>query len=160
VSIFVARVSKGRTVRALVLGCMLLPSLANFLWYTVVGGAGIHYDIGPVINEHGVEAAIFGLFRHYPAVGLMAVVALVLISMLFLTSANSAAMSMAMFSSGQENPHKLLRLFWALAMGAVAMVLCGTGNLKSIQTASILSALPLIILLVMAMICSFKGVKD
>ena len=160
VSIFVARVSKGRTVRALVLGCMLLPSLANFLWYAVVGGAGIYYDIGPVINEHGVEAAIFGLFRHYPAVGLMAIVALVLISMLFLTSANSAAMSMAMFSSGHENPHKLLRLFWALAMGAVAMVLCGTGNLKSIQTASILSALPLIVLLVMAMICSFKGIKD
>ncbi|MDR1109128.1 MAG: BCCT family transporter [Deltaproteobacteria bacterium] len=160
VSIFVARVSKGRTVRALVLGCMLLPSLANFLWYAVVGGAGIHFDIGEVVDRHGVEAAIFGLIRHYPLVEVMAVVALALISMLFLTSANSAAMSLAMFSSGQEHPHKILRLFWALALGAVAMVLCGTGNLKSIQTASILSALPLIVLLVMAMASSFKGVRD
>ena len=91
--------------------------------------------------------------------GLMAVVALALISMLFLTSANSAAMSMAMFSSGHANPHKFLRLFWALAMGAVAMVLCGTGNLKSIQTASILSALPLIALLVLALVSSFKGIE-
>jgi choline/glycine/proline betaine transport protein/glycine betaine transporter len=159
VSIFVARVSRGRTVKGLVLGCMLLPSLANFLWYAVVGGAGIYYNIGSVIDEHGVEAAIFGLIRHYPFVELMALVALALISMLFLTSANSAAMSLAMFSSGKEHPHKILRLFWALALGAVAMVLCGTGNLKSIQTASILSALPLIVLLVMAMISSFKGIK-
>ncbi|MDR0354205.1 MAG: BCCT family transporter [Deltaproteobacteria bacterium] len=160
VSIFVARVSKGRSVRALVLGCMLLPSLANFLWYAVVGGAGIHYNIGPVLKEHGVEAAIFGLIQHYPAVELMAVVALVLISMLFLTSANSAAMSLAMFSTGKEHPHKYVRLFWALALGAVAMVLCGTGNLKSIQTASILSAVPLLVLLVMAMASTFIGVKD
>ncbi|MDR1080633.1 MAG: BCCT family transporter [Deltaproteobacteria bacterium] len=160
VSIFVARVSRGRTVRALVLGCMLLPSLANFLWYAVVGGAGIHYDIGGVIDSDGVEAAVFGLLRHYPAQGLMSIVAMLLVSMLFLTSANSAAMSLAMFSSGHEHPHRLLRLFWALALGAVAMVLCGTGNLKSIQSASILSALPLTVLLMMAMASAFKGVKE
>ncbi|MDR1313543.1 MAG: BCCT family transporter [Deltaproteobacteria bacterium] len=160
VSIFVARVSKGRTVRGLVLGCMLLPSLANFMWYSVVGGAGIHFNIGEIIDRHGVEAAIFGLVRHYPGFQAMAVVALALISMLFLTSANSAAMSLAMFSSGHEHPHKALRLFWALALGAVAMVLCGTGNLKSIQSASILSALPLVVLLAMAMASAFKGVRD
>ncbi|MDR1041809.1 MAG: BCCT family transporter [Deltaproteobacteria bacterium] len=159
VSIFVARVSKGRSVRALVLGCMLLPSLANFMWYAVVGGAGIRFDIGGTIDGHGVEAAVFGLLRNYPLSGVMSLVALALISMLFLTSANSAAMSLAMFSAGHERPHKALRLFWALALGAVAMVLCGTGNLKSIQSASILSALPIVALLVMAMASAFKGVK-
>jgi len=157
VSIFIARVSKGRSVRSLVLACMLLPSLANFIWYAVVGGAGIHFNIGGIIEEHGVEAAIFGLIQHYPFPALMGVVVMALVAMLFLTSANSAAVSLAMFVSGQETPHRLLSGFWALALGAVAMVLAGTGNLKAIQTASILAAVPMIAFLVMAQISTFKG---
>ncbi len=160
VAIFIARVSKGRSIRALVLASMLLPSLANFMWYAVVGGAGIHFNIGEVIAEHGVEAALFGLLRHYPLTELMAVVALALVAMLFLTSANSASVSLAMFVSGHERPHRLLSLFWALALGAVAMVLCGTGNLKAIQTASIMSALPMIVLLVAAQAGTVKGIMS
>ncbi len=159
VSIFISRVSKGRSIRSLVLACMLLPSLANFIWYAVVGGAGIHFDISGVLDEHGVEAAIFGLIQHYPLPALMGVVVMALVAMLFLTSANSAAVSLAMFVSGHESPHRLLSAFWALALGAVAMVLAGTGNLKAIQTASILSAVPMIALLVMAQISAFKGIK-
>ena len=159
VSIFIARVSKGRSIKALVLACMLLPSLANFIWYAVVGGAGIYFNIGDVLEQHGVEAAIFGLIQHYPLPSLMGVIVMALVAMLFLTSANSASVSLAMFVSGKETPHRLLSCFWALSLGAVAMVLAGAGNLKAIQTASILSAVPMIVLLVMAQISTFKGVK-
>jgi choline/glycine/proline betaine transport protein/glycine betaine transporter len=159
VSIFIARVSKGRSIRALILACMLLPSLANFLWYTVVGGAGIYFNIGDILDTYGLETAIFGLIHNYPLPALMGVVVMALVSMLFLTSANSAAESLAMFVSGSEHPHRLLAGFWAISLGAVALVLCGAGNLKSIQTASILSAVPLIFLLIMAQISGFKGVK-
>jgi len=158
VSIFVARVSKGRSIKSLVMACMLLPSLANFLWYTVVGGAGIHFNISDVLDQHGLEAAIFGLIQHYPLTAVVGVVVMALVAMLFLTSANSAAVSLAMFVSGHEQPHRLLSAFWALALGGVAMVLCGAGNLKSIQTASILSAVPMIFLLIMALVSSFKGI--
>ena len=159
VSIFVARVSKGRSIRALIMACMLLPSLANFLWYTVVGGAGIHFNISDILDKHGLETAIFGLIQHYPLTALMGVVVMALVSMLFLTSANSAAVSLAMFVSGREHPHRLLSAFWGLALGAVALVLCGAGNLKSIQTASILSAVPMIFLLILAQLSTFKGIK-
>lgn len=159
VSIFVARVSKGRSIKSLVMACMLLPSLANFLWYTVVGGAGIHFNISDVLDKHGLEAAIFGLIQYYPLPMIMGVVVMFLVAMLFLTSANSAAVSLAMFVSGHEQPHRLLSAFWALALGGVAMVLCGAGNLKSIQTASILSAVPMIFLLIMALVSSFKGIN-
>jgi choline/glycine/proline betaine transport protein/glycine betaine transporter len=160
VSIFVARVSKGRTIKALVLACMLCPSLANFLWYTVVGGAGIYFNISEVLETHGLETAIFGLIQHYPFTSVMGVVIMALVTMLFLTSANSASISLAMFVSGREHPHRLLSAFWALSLGGVAMVLCGAGNLKSIQTASILSAVPMIVLLNMALVSAFKGLKD
>lgn len=159
VSIFVARVSKGRSIKALVMACMLLPSVANFLWYTVVGGAGIHFNISDVLNDHGLEAAIFGLIQHYPWTMAMGVVVMALVAMLFLTSANSAAVSLAMFVSGHEQPHRLLSAFWGLALGGVAMVLCGAGNLKSIQTASILAAVPMIFMLIMALVSSFKGIE-
>lgn len=160
VSVFVARVSKGRSIRQLVMACMLLPSLANFLWYTVIGGAGIYFNISDILQNQGLEAAIFGLIQHYPFPVIMGVVILALIAMLFLTSANSAAVSLAMFVSGQEHPHRLLSAFWAIALGAVAMVLCGAGNLKNIQTASILSAVPMIFLLIMAQISAFKGIRN
>ena len=159
VSIFVARVSKGRSIKSLVMACMLCPSLANFLWYTVVGGAGIHFDISDILKTHGLEAAIFGLIKHYPLAPIMGVVIMALVAMLFLTSANSAAVSLAMFVSGKEHPHRLLSAFWAVALGGVAMVLCGAGNLKSIQTASILSAAPMIFLLIMAQISAFRGIR-
>lgn len=159
VSIFVARVSKGRSIKSLVMACMLLPSVANFLWYTVVGGAGIHFNISDVLDKHGLEAAIFGLIQYYPLPMLMGVVVMALVAMLFLTSANSAAVSLAMFVSGHEQPHRLLSAFWGLAMGGVAMVLCGAGKLESIQTASILAAVPMIFLLMMALISAFKGIK-
>ena len=159
VSIFVARVSKGRSVKALVMACMLFPSLANFLWYTVVGGAGIYFNIGDVLAAHGLETAIFGLIRHYPLTSAMGVIVMALVAMLFLTSANSASVSLAMFVSGLEHPHRLLSAFWAVSLGAVALVLCGAGNLKSIQTASILTAVPMIFLLIMAQVSAFKGLK-
>ncbi|UQZ88355.1 BCCT family transporter [Deltaproteobacteria bacterium Smac51] len=159
VSIFVARVSKGRSIKALVLACMLCPSFANFLWYTVVGGAGIHFNISDILDTHGLETAIFGLIQHYPMTAVVGVVVMALVSMLFLTSANSASVSLAMFVSGKETPHRLLSAFWAFSLGAVAMVLCGAGNLKSIQTASILSAVPMIFLLIMAQVSAFKGIK-
>ncbi len=160
VAIFVARVSKGRSIKALIMASMLLPSLANFIWYTVVGGAGIHFNIGEILDSNGLETAIFGLIKNYPAPELMGFVVIALIAMLFLTSANSAAVSLAMFSSGAEQPHRLLSAFWAIILGLVAMVLCGAGNLNSIQTASILSAVPMLFLLVLALAGIFKGIKS
>ena len=80
-----------------------------------------------------------------------------LITTFFLTSANSAALALAMFVSGQENPGKNLRAFWGVALGAVAAVLAGAGSLKAIQTASIATAFPMMFLLLLVTYGTFKG---
>ena len=157
VSIFIARISRGRSVRTTVAATLLLPTLANFLWYGVIGGAGIQFDVTGVLTEHGVESAIFAIAQHLPLTGIFAVVVLFLIATFFLTSANSAALALAMFVSGKETPGKTLRAFWGVALGAVAAVLAGTGSLKVIQTASIATAFPLMFLLLLVLYGAFKG---
>jgi choline/glycine/proline betaine transport protein/glycine betaine transporter len=159
VALFIARISKGRTIRETVAATLILPSLANFLWYGVIGGSGIFYDVTDVLNEHGLESAVFAIAQNLPLTGVLAVVILFLIATFFLTSANSATMALAMFVSGKENPGRNLRAFWGIALGAVAAVLAGTGSLKVIQTASIATAFPLMFLLLAVLYGTFKGLS-
>jgi choline/glycine/proline betaine transport protein/glycine betaine transporter len=160
VAVFIARISKGRTIRETVAAALILPSLGNFLWYGVVGGAGIHFDVTGTLEAHGVESAIFAIAQNLPLTGLLAVALIFLIATFFLTSANSAAISLAMFVSGHENPGRNLRAFWGIALGAVAAVLAGSGSLKAIQTASIATAFPLMFLLLVALFGLFKGLNQ
>jgi choline/glycine/proline betaine transport protein/glycine betaine transporter len=91
--------------------------------------------------------------------GILSIFLIFLIATFFLTSANSAAISLAMFVSGHENPNKNLRAFWGIALGAVAAVLAGTGQLKAIQTASIATAFPLMFLLLLVLFGVFRGLN-
>jgi choline/glycine/proline betaine transport protein/glycine betaine transporter len=159
VAVFIARISKGRSIRETVAATLLLPTLGDFLWYGVVGGAGISFDVTATLNEHGVESAIFAIAQHLPLTGILSVFLIFLIATFFLTSANSAAIALAMFVSGHENPSKNLRAFWGIALGAVAAVLAGTGQLKAIQTASIATAFPLMFLLLFVLFGVFRGLN-
>ncbi len=159
VAIFIARISKGRSIRATIAATMLLPTLADFLWYGVVGGAGIKFDVTNVLSEHGVESAIFAIAQHLPLTGVLSVALLILIATFFLTSADSAALALAMFVSGKDTPSKALRAFWGVALGAVAAVMAGAGSLKVIQTASIATAFPLMFLLLVVLYGTFKGLS-
>ena len=160
VALFIARISKGRTIRETVAATLVLPTLADFLWYGVIGGAGIHFDVTEVLSEHGVESAVFATAQHLPLTGVLAVALLFLIATFFLTSANSAALALSMFVSGKEDPGRNLRAFWGIALGAVAAVLAGTGSLQVIQTASIATAFPLMFLLLTLLYGTFKGLGD
>ena len=156
VAVFIARISKGRSIRQTVAATLLLPSLGDFLWYGVVGGTGIHVDVTQTIKAHGVESAIFAIAQHLPATGILAIFLIFLIATFFLTSANSAALALAMFVSGHDTPARGLRAFWGISLGAVAAVLAGTGSLKAIQTASIATAFPMMFLLLLVMFGTFK----
>jgi len=160
VALFIARISKGRTIRETVAATLVLPTLADFLWYGVVGGAGIRFDVTDVLREHGLESAVFATAQHLPLTGVLAVALLFLIATFFLTSANSAALALSMFVSGKEDPGRNLRAFWGIALGAVAAVLAGTGSLQVIQTASIATAFPLMFLLLTLLYGTFKGLRE
>ena len=160
VALFIARISKGRSIRQTVAATLILPTLADFLWYGVIGGAGIRFDVTGVLQEHGLESAVFAIADHLPLTGLLAVVLIFLIATFFLTSANSAALALSMFVSGKETPGRNLRTFWGIALGAVAAVLAGTGSLKVIQTASIATAFPLMFLLLLVVYGTFRGLRQ
>jgi len=159
VALFIARISKGRTIGETVAATLVLPTLADFLWYGVVGGAGIRFDVTDVLTQHGLESAIFAIAQHLPLTGLLAVALLFLIATFFLTSANSAALALSMFVSGKEDPSRNLRAFWGIVLGAVAAVLAGTGSLQVIQTASIATAFPLMFLLLALLYGTFRGLQ-
>ncbi|MGD8490028.1 MAG: BCCT family transporter [Anaerolineae bacterium] len=159
VAIFIARISKGRTIRATVAATLILPTLADFLWYGIIGGAGIHFDVTGALNEYGLESAIFAIAENLPLAGVLAVVLFFLIGTFFLTSANSAALALSMFVSGKETPGRNLRAFWGIALGAVAAVLAATGSLQVIQTAAIATAFPLMFLLLWVLYGTFKGLR-
>jgi len=160
VAVFIARISKGRSIRQLVAFTLILPTIADILWYGVVGGAGIKYDITGALTKNGMESAIFATAQHLPLTSILVVVILVLIVVFFLTAADSASMSLAMFTSTEEEPNKYLRLFWAIALGAVAAVLAATGSLQVVQTASIVVAFPMAFLLFAVIYGVFRGLNQ
>ena len=159
VGVFIARVSKGRTVREFVAGVMLVPTVLTFLWFSVLGGNAIYrelYGQGGLIRSDGsvsADSALFDLIAGLPAGTALTFGVILLIGIFFVTSADSGALVMSMIATGgsTELP-KRIRIFFALLASFLAIALLITGGLQTLQTAAILSALPFSI--VMLMICA------
>jgi choline/glycine/proline betaine transport protein len=159
VGVFIARVSKGRTVREFVGGVMLVPTVLTFLWFSVLGGNAIYRELygqgGLIDADRSVDAdsALFDLIAGLPAGTALTFGVILLIGIFFVTSADSGALVMSMIATGgSTEPPKALRIFFALLASFLAIALLITGGLQTLQTAAILSALPFSI--VMLMICA------
>lgn len=156
VGLFIARISKGRTVREFVLGVLLIPSLLSFLWMSVFGGAALSLslegsgNIATAVNEN-VATALFVMLREFPLTQLSSLVGVVLVVTFFVTSSDSGSLVVDNLTSGGKLDSPVpQRVFWALAEGVVAAVLLLGGGLKALQTASIATGLPFaVVLLVM-----------
>lgn len=164
VGIFIARISKGRTVRQFVAGVLLVPTTVGFLWFSVLGGAALHRELfggGGLISDDGTvdtEGALFNLLGSLPAGTLLIVGAVLLIAIFFITSADSGALVMGMISTGGDvEPKNWLRIFWALAAAAVAIALLLADGLQAIQTAAILTAVPFSVVLILMCIATAKA---
>jgi len=159
VGVFIARVSKGRTVREFVGGVMLVPTVLTFLWFSVLGGNAIYrelYGQGGLIAADGsvdADSALFDLLAGLPAGTALTFGAILLIGIFFVTSADSGALVMSMIATGgSAEPPKRIRIFFALLASFLAIALLITGGLQTLQTAAILSALPFSV--VMLMMCA------
>ncbi|WP_420792090.1 BCCT family transporter [Arthrobacter agilis] len=166
VGIFIARISKGRTVREFVAGVLLVPTTLGFLWFSVLGGSAIYREIfgqGGLIAEDGsvqTENALFGLLGDLPGGPALLIGAILLIAIFFITSADSGALVMSMISTGGDpNPKNWVRVFWAVlaALVAISLLLVGDTGLSSIQTAAILTALPFSIVMLLMCIATAKA---
>jgi len=148
VGTFVARISRGRTIKEYVFGVLIMPPLLATLWIGVFGGAALNMeltgDIGlaEATNEN-ITSALFQMFELMPFTEVLSLVALLLIFIFLVTSADSATYIVAqMTDGGSINPPLYKRIAWGLLIAAICLTLLVAGGLKGLQSASVLSALP------------------
>jgi len=163
VGVFIARISKGRTVREFVMGVLLVPTLVTSLWFAIMGGSAIYAEMfgnGGLVGEDGVntDTALFQLFDTLPLSTLLSVVALFLIVVFFVTSSDSGSFVVDMLAEGGSlNPPAWSRAFWASMEGVLAAVLLAAGGLAALQTMSILVAAPFSIIMVLMAVATAKA---
>jgi glycine betaine transporter len=166
VGLFIARVSRGRTIREFVLGTMLAPTLAAFIWFSVFGGTALNMEImqGLPMAEAvkaDVSTALFALFDTLPMAGLLSGVATILVMLFFVTSGDSATLVLGMMSSGgNENPGARIKIIWGALISGIAISLLLAGGLKAVQTATIVFALPFTVVIVLMAVALWRGVRD
>ena len=157
VGVFIARISRGRTVREFVVGVLAVPTLVSFIWFTVLGGSALQRQLtqGDLIGPDGTvdsSGALFALLGDLPAGTLVVVGAVVLIVLFFVTSSDSGSLVVDMLASGGDpNPPVWSRVFWAVAEGLVAIALLTAGGddgLTALQVAAIVIAFPFSIVMI------------
>jgi len=167
VGVFLARISRGRTVREYVLGAIIIPSLMCFLWFTVVGGTAIDLTLnggaGDAISGAGQQSQLFAMLDVMLSEGLawvMAVIVVILLLTYLVTSADSAVLIVNTINSGGDEgpkgrPHIL---FWGAALALVVGALLIIGGLGAIQTAMVIGALPFSLVMALMGFAVIKGI--
>ncbi|MEM6425962.1 MAG: BCCT family transporter [Cyanobacteria bacterium P01_D01_bin.128] len=166
VGIFIARVSKGRTVREFIFGVLLLPSALTFLWMSVFGGTAMNMELGALSGVIGdavaenVSTALFVMLDQLPLTAITSFVGIVLVVVFFVTSSDSGSLVVDSLTSGGklESPVPQ-RVFWAVMEGVVAAALLLGGGLSALQTASITTGLPFTIVLLIMCYSIYKGLS-
>lgn len=165
VGIFIARISKGRTIREFIVGVIVVPSIASIIWFSVFGGVALNAASAFSLDELGQiaavpETALFIIFNEYPLGKLLSVIAILLLIIFFITSADSATFVLSMLTSdGEMNPPNRKKIVWGVLQAAIAYVLLLSGGIKALQTASIAVAFPFAFIMLLVCVNIVKGLK-
>lgn len=156
VGMFIARISRGRTIREFVTGVLFVPSGFTFLWMTVFGNTAISIDMGAAGGaiSHAVQenlsTALFHFLEYLPGSAFTATLAIALVAVFFITSADSGALVIdTLASGGEEDTPRWQRVYWCILLGLTAALLLLAGGLGALQTATLLAALPFCIIMLM-----------
>ena len=177
VGIFIARISKGRTVREFVAGVLAVPTLVTFLWFSIMGGTALWQQLhgpGGLISPDGKVNnvnALFQVLEHIPGSNLLIVGFLILLVIFFVTSADSAAFVVDMVATGgEQDPPVLTRVMWAVLGGGIAAVLLWggaisggedlTAGLGALQTMTIIAAAPFSVVMVLACLATLRAFSN
>lgn len=165
VGIFIARVSRGRSIREFILGVMLVPTIVSFIWFSVFGVTGI--EVGkktPEIFKMTTETQLFGVFNELPMGMLLSLVSLALICIFFITSADSATFVLGMQTTyGSLEPAGRIKIVWGVAQSLIAFVLLFSGGdtgLGALQSAAIISAFPFSFIIIMMIVAFYKDANQ
>ncbi|GAA4513622.1 BCCT family transporter [Brevibacterium yomogidense] len=171
VGIFIARISRGRTIRQFVIGVLAVPALFSVVWFGIFGYASLNIEMNGegglverVVVDEDIPGALFELLSHYPAAWIVSVFAIAIVIIFFITSLDSAALVIDTMSNGHEDFNPLgQRLFWALAVGlitATLLVFSGEGGLEALQSISILIGLPFFIIAFFQMYALHRALRE
>ena len=160
VGMFIARISRGRTIREFVFGVLLAPTLIASIWFTVFGGSALirEYTVGDLVGPEGVvdtNLSLFLLLETLPLSSIMSVISILVIALFFITSSDSGSLVIDILAhGGRVHTPRVTRIYWAVLEGVAAAVLLiagGSAALIALQTASIITAVPISI--IMALTC-------
>ena len=166
VGMFIARVSKGRTIREFIVGVLFIPAGFTFLWMTIFGNTAIHEiatnqasNLAETVSSN-VPVALFVFFEQFAIAPLLSTIAICLITTFFITSADSGALVIdTLASGGEEETPVWQRIFWTAIIGIIAAALLSLGGLRALQTLTIASAFPFMFVLLIFCYSLFKALK-
>jgi len=166
VGMFIARISKGRTVREFILGVMIVPTLLSFVWMSVFGGSALFLqsqgtaDIVAAVNAD-VSTALFAMLENFPLTSVLSAVGILLVTVFFVTSSDSGSLVVDHLTSGGKLDSPVpQRVFWAIMEGVVAGVLLMGGGLSTLQTAAITTGLPFTVVLLLIIYALYIGLSQ
>lgn len=165
VGMFIARISRGRTVREFIIGVVMIPTVVTIVWLSVFGTIALsatgEYTL-EILKDLAAspETAVFIVFEKYPLSKLLSALVIALLAIFFITSADSATFSLSMMTSeGMLNPPKWKKVVWAVIEAAMAYVLLSVGSLKPLQTISIAATLPFLLIIIAICPAIYKALK-
>jgi len=165
VGVFIARISRGRTIREFIFGVILGPTLFSILWFGIFGAAGFHAVLGGEsglmeIVRSNVSAVTFHVLNGYPLPWLTISLVVVAAFLFIVTSVVSAAFVLGMFSTGGDlNPGVKIKLSWGVILGALGFVMILSGNIAAIKSIIALGALPFVFVVLLLVVCLLKTLK-
>lgn len=166
VGMFIARISYGRTIREFVVGVLFAPLAFTILWFSVFGGTALDIEMnGPgglaeALSE-STSLALFALLDNFPFALATSLLAVVVICIFFITSADSASLVLDNLTAGDEGESLARqRIFWASALGAIAIVLLAAGGLDALSNVVTTTGLPFCLVLALMSISLVKGLRE
>ncbi|WP_292085162.1 MULTISPECIES: BCCT family transporter [unclassified Brevundimonas] len=157
VGMFIARISRGRTVREFLIGVLLVPSGFTFLWMTVFGNTAMSLDLGVAAGaisdavQADLSTALFHFFEYLPGTAVTSILAIALVAVFFVTSADSGSLVIdTLASGGAEETPRWQRIYWCVLQGLAAALLLLAGGLGALQAATLMAALPFAVIMILA----------
>src|SRR5690606_34342524 len=161
VSMFIARVSKGRTIREFLIGVVLVPTIFGSFWFAAFGTTAIDIQKSGIdLTGFPTEQTLFAMFSEMPLGFVMSLFAILLVSTFFITSADSATFVLGMQSTnGSLLPSNQIKVLWGIAQSLVAAILLSVGGLTAVQNTIIVAALPFSVVMILMVIALFKALN-
>ncbi|WP_240377998.1 BCCT family transporter [Bacillus piscicola] len=166
VGLFIARISRGRTIREFIFGAMLIPTLATIIWYSTIGGSALYNIVNLGNNElanrilENMDTALFYFLQLFPMSPILIVMTFISLIIFFVTSADSTVYVLGMYSEETTEPSNRSKIMWGAVIAGVAIALLLSGGLTPLQTVSAVAGLPFSIVVILMIISFFKSLRQ